>query len=465
MKSSVPAAAAVSTISRPIHLTPQHGNSSAALILSSTAYPNKSIEITREALSTLRWFMQYAFYNATRGQGLSFRTRPDKLVPVPQDILMNIFYFSFGDIARFFTRQCTVPVQCLIPGEQEELEGLALSLRLASPKITQPNLFFFDYKLGHLSNASLNADFETVKRIVEKTNPDNLRILLSTETTAIITHLGIERTGTPLQMALYSHDEAMFKILSCKMDPAEVQRQCKVIFDRYKVADYNGLIKELEADANRLCGELGAVFSLASATDITNALNRVPGTTSALQDALHRFNINLDRCVRANPVHNPYILQRLFEIYDQLPYDWNTECLISQQAIGLAQKLSSMQWLQHYAQGIYYLGKESGAEAPGREFSRRGSSPAVDIRSSSVLSRLGVDSCIDIFGPRHGVLGRNAAGPDRGSRVFRRGAQGWADVPLRPAPFIKTFVEQNQRAWKLMQPAPLQHAEHRCVVQ
>ena len=42
---------------------------------------------------------------------------------------------------------------------------------------------------------------------------------------AVIAHLGIERTGTPLQMALHSHDEAMFKILADQMDPAEVQRQ------------------------------------------------------------------------------------------------------------------------------------------------------------------------------------------------------------------------------------------------
>lgn len=55
MSRSAAAAAVGSTTptSRPIHLTAQHGDSSAALILSSTAYPNKSIEITREALSLL----------------------------------------------------------------------------------------------------------------------------------------------------------------------------------------------------------------------------------------------------------------------------------------------------------------------------------------------------------------------------------------------------------------------------
>jgi hypothetical protein len=395
--------------------------------------------------------MQYAFYNATRGEGLSFRRQPDKLVAVPHDILMNIFYFLHADMAQFLTRQCTVPAQYFIQSEHNELKGLALSLRLTSPKITHPNLFFFDYKLGHLSNASLNADFETVQRIIKKNEPENLRILLSTETTAIITHLGIERTGTPLQMALYSDDEAMFKLLADQMDPAEVRHQCKVIFDRYEVADYYGLIKKLEADANGLCSELDAVFSRASATDIRNALGRVPGTTSALQDALNRFNINLDRYVRDNSVHNPYILQRLFEIYDRPPYNWNTACLISQQAIGPAQKLSSTQWLQHYAQGIYYLGEESGAETPRREFSCRGSTPALDVRSTAVLSRVGVDSCIDIFGWARSEGGRPVGGAL------------WCVGPARLR--YKTFVEQKQRAWKLMQPTPLQHAERRCVVQ
>src|SRR3990167_7445357 len=286
--------------------------------------------------------------------------------------------------------------------------------------------------------------------------------MLSTSGTAVIAHLGIERTGTPLQMALYSHDEALFKLLADQMDPAEVQHQCKVIFDRYKVADYNGLIKKLEANANGLCSELEAAFSperindityALGPTDITNALGRVPGTTSALQNALHRFNINLNRYVRTNSVHNPYILQRLFEIYDQLPYHWDTECLISQQAIGPAQKLSSAQWLQHYDQGIYYLGRESYAETARREFSCRAwflsSNPVLDIRSSAVLPLLDVNSCIDIFGAQGDCVRQ----PGPGMRHL-----------ARPA-FIKNFVEQKQRAWKLMQPAQLQHAECRCVVQ
>lgn len=390
------------TTPRPFHLIAQHGDSGAALILSSGAYPNRSIEITREALGTFRWFMQYALYIAKGGGSeLAFRTQPDKLVKMPHDALMNIFYFLYADIAQLLTRQCVVPVRPLssLPGEQEELGHLALSLRLTSSKITQPNLFFFDYKLGHLSNASLNADLEIVQRIIVKTKPEKLRMLLSTKTTVIITHLGIERTGTPLQMALYSHDEIAFKMLADQMNPKIVTRQCQEVFNNYGVRDYGALIKKQIDEADKLGDELEAAFARTSATDITNALDRVAGTTSALlQDALNRFNINLDRYVRANFVHNPYILQRLFEIYDRLHYDCNAEHLLSQQAIGSAQKLSSARWLQHYAQGVYYLGHVDRPEAAAATFFLRDASPVADIRTVGGLSRLGVDSCIDIFG-------------------------------------------------------------------
>lgn len=102
------------TIPRPFHLIAQDGGSNVALILSSGAYPNRSIEITREALGTLHWFMQYALYIA-KGDGaeLLFRTQPDKLVRVPQDVLMTIFYFLYADIAQLLTRQCIVPVRPL----------------------------------------------------------------------------------------------------------------------------------------------------------------------------------------------------------------------------------------------------------------------------------------------------------------------------------------------------------------
>lgn len=277
-----------------------------------------------------------------------------------------------------------------LPGEQEELGHLTLSLRLTSSKITEPNLFFFDYKLGHLANASLNADLEIVQRIVAKTSREKLRILLSTETTAIITHLGIERTGTALQMALYSHDEELFAYLAKHMSQEEVQRQCKEVFDQYSVADYDGLIRRLETDAKNLCLKLEVTVT---------------------QDSMNRFKNNREDYLKNNPVHNPYILQRLYDIYKKLPTNYNQDCLFSEKGFGLEHGLGSKRWLQHLAQGIYYLVEKN--EPPGRSFICRDSSPPLDIRTL-IPSRLGVDSFMNIFGVRM------SGGPGCGAEMGRR---------------------------------------------
>ena len=341
------------------------------------------------------------------------KTRPQGIFKINYDGLTVILGFLLENNALQLLRS-TLPViapqhfQMIapesFPSEQQRLIGLALPLRAMTSRISTESRFFCTkYHRGVeaacLIDAALNADHKKLNDIIAGcTNPDALKELLSATGTATITHLRFERTGTPLQMALYSHDETAFKMLADQMnDPEEVARQCQKVFDDCGVHDYSALIEKQIGDANRLCSELEAAFAQALPIHITNAFIRVAGTTSALQDVLNRFNINLDRYVGANSVHNPYILQRLFEIYDQLPYDWQTECLISQQAIGPAQKLSSARWLQHNAQGICYLGQESGAAAPVSSFSCQGS-PVLDMRSHGVLSRLGVDFCIDIFG-------------------------------------------------------------------
>lgn len=395
-------------MSREINLVAQYDHSgNTALILSSNMYPDKSIKMAPQALSTFHWFTQYALYVANGKYGLCFQTQPNKSVNMPHDVLMNIFYFLHADIAQLITKQRIVPVRSLpsLPSEQQELECLALSLCSTSSKTTKPNLFFFDYKLKHLSNASLNADLEIAQRIIEKTDPEKLRILLSTETTAIITHLGIERTGTPLQMALYSHDETMFKTLAAQMTPEIVALQCKKVFSDHGVCSYSALIEKQKVEANALCAEVKMEFSNASNAYsagapnayFTKALDCAPGTIVTRQDALNRFNINLDQYVRVNPVHNPYILQRLFEIYDEV-VDWEIDPLLSQRAIGVAQRLSSARWLQHYACGVYYLAYYRGEipsvaqPKPLSLFScNPGGSRALDIRSH-------LDCCIDMYG-------------------------------------------------------------------
>lgn len=272
----------------------------------------------------------------------------------------------------------------------DHLRRIALAVSHAVNLNTRParNATFFRENIDipeHVLDAALNGDAHIVWLMLTQ-NPN----YVSYRGTATITHLGIERTGTLLQMALYSHDEKLAAFIQKYMDPAEFKQQLEAVFG----PDYNAFLAGQQIEATRLCGELEDVFKAASATEVTNALDRVANTTSALQNTLNRFKDNLERYVRENKVHNPYILQRLFEIYDTSTFDvWDKDYLLSQQAIGVAQKLLSPRWLQHFSQGIYYLGKNN--EPALRSFGLRDYAPLVDIRS---LDRLGVITCIDIFG-------------------------------------------------------------------
>gem|GEM_PF-5793031 len=276
-----------------------------------------------------------------------------------------------------------------LQGDRLRRIALAVSHAVNLETRTARNTTFFRENIDipeDVLDAALNGDAHVVWLMLTQ-NPN----YVSYRGTATITHLDIERTGTLLQMALYSHDEKLVAFIQKYMDPAEFQRQWEEVFG----PDYNDFLARQQTEATRLCGELEDAFKAASATDVTNALNRVANTSSALQDALNRFKDNLERYVGESRVHNPYILQRLFEIYDTPTFDnWNKDCLLSQQAIGVAQKLSSARWLQHLSQGIFYLGQN---ELSRRSFGLRDSRRFVDIRS---LDRLGVDSCIHLFAER-----------------------------------------------------------------
>ena len=125
----------------------------------------------------------------------------------------------------------------------------------------------FDYHADNLScvlNASLHADLKTVQRIVEKMDPDKLDRLLSAEhgTGKAITCLGrirVERTGTPLQMAIYDHDEEMVAFFEKNMYPAEFQRQWEAVVGK----NYKAFLDKQEADAKRLCAGLQDAFQSA----------------------------------------------------------------------------------------------------------------------------------------------------------------------------------------------------------
>lgn len=320
------------------------------------------------------------------------------------------------------TWQC-IPLMLAPANFPNDLGRIDSLISHLTPRL-QNSLFSENYEKSYeivcLLDAALNADLAVVERILR--NSKNPQAMLCVKENATITHLNIERTGTPLQMALYGHDEEMVAAIKRHMDPAEFQRQWEAVFG----PDYNAFLERQEAEAKQLCSELESAFKAASATDVTNALKRVANTTSALQDALNRFKDNLERYVRENKVHNPYILQRLFEIYDTPTFDdWNKDCLISQQAIGVTQKISSPRWLQHLSQGIYDLAQNN--EPARRSFALRDSQPQLDIRS---LDRLGVDSCIHIFA----AWGARFAA----SRVEVGG------------PLFKTYVEQKQQAFRTL---------------
>ena len=266
--------------------------------------------------------------------------------------------------------------------------------------------------------AALNAveDLQTIKDIVEKTSPKQLPILLSTSGTAAIEHLkhlDIQRTGTPLQMALYSDDEGVVAYLKTVMDPEEFERQSKEVFrnalpaakqielDTLKAPTleyYNAMLIAQKAVAEKLCND-------AFLFDAVN--NRFTITDASIAD----FQQKLNSYVKNNPMHNPFILHRLYEIYENLPGHYAEDCLFSEKALCHAHALSSARWLQHYARGLFYL--DGATELPLRSFDCRDSNPPVDVRSF-IPSRLGVDSFVSIFG-QAGWGG--AAGP--GARCAR----------------------------------------------
>jgi hypothetical protein len=321
-----------------------------------------------------------------------------------------------------------------IDDQLDDLQSRALqTVRSAAPDLNV-NFFSKNYAAGFefacLLDAALNADLKMVEKILAEASPKNRQTFLSTPGSAVITHLGIERTGTPLQMALYSHDEKMVEVTKRHMDPAEFQRQSEAVFG----PDYEAFLARQQLDATRLCSELENAFVQASAADITNALNHVPNTISALQDVLNRFEENLKRYVRENPVHNPYILQRLFEIYDRLPYDRDKECLLSHRPIGLMEKLSSAIWLSHISNGVYNLGKSDSPAAPSRGFLSLAN--RLDVRT---LDRLGIDCYIDIFGRACGGRGLLRAAVESTCATL---------CGAGPLSIYKTYVEQKQQAFR-----------------
>lgn len=289
-----------------------------------------------------------------------------------------------------------------IPSIDDQLNNLqsrALeTVRLATPNL---NANFFSknneagFEFACLLDSALNADLKTVTDITTTMHPNKLRRLHGTG--KAITCLGritVERIGTPLQMAIYDHDEEMVAFFKEKMDPVEFQCQCEAVVG----TDYDAFLRKQEAEATALCTGLEDAFNAARPNEFTvNNTYAVSTTSTQLPRTIDAFINKLMDYVKNNPVHNPTILQHVYEIYTRLPSDFNRDCYFSQKVIGGVQSFLSARWLHHFAQSIDDLAENN--EAPRRSFICRDSSSHIDIRHL-VATRLGVDSFLSIFGGR-----------------------------------------------------------------
>src|SRR3990167_4072300 len=377
----------------------------ASLIVSSDDYPNSSVAILPGELRTFRVIWHW-LQMCDQGRNPLFRSKrssSENAPEIPYSIFALILNFTMPnfidhnycikrDFAFFLMSQLlqTVSVRKSIPLSQ--LVPIPHVLSVQSVDNETISLFnvtassFFDFKASNLPallDASLNADLKTVERIFKKTDPDILCRLLSTEdgkATTVLGRITVERTGTPLQMAIYDHDEEMVAFFKAffkeKMDLTEFQRQCEKVIG----TDYDAFLKKQEFEATEICADLEKAFKSAPPDAFNvNYGNSVASTTSTeLLGIIDVFINRLAHYCQKNPMHNPYILQRVYEIYYRLPRGPNRTCFFSQKVIGGVQSFLSARWLQHYAQDIYYLAERN--EVPRRSFICRISSPRIDIR-------------------------------------------------------------------------------------
>ncbi len=243
---------------------------------------------------------------------------------------------------------------------------------------------FVDTVLNNLIIAVTNADKKMVECIIQA-NPIYLTYKNSEGITAF-------------QAALYANDNdmcAMMKIYFEKLHGGleEMRQQFNELFPD----GYEAHLKKQNKEAEILLGNTGInenIFKDVSPTDVTNALNNIPNTTSILHKKLAEFkNIFVEKYIKKNKAHNPFILEKTYGIYEKNYGPWSVDQLhlFSQQVIGFIQRYSSKIWQQHYAQGIYNLVEKN--EQQQRSFFLAGTT--TDIRS---LDKLGFEYCIDVGG-------------------------------------------------------------------
>lgn len=232
--------------------------------------------------------------------------------------------------------------------------------------------------LDHSLNGEV--DLGSTQRIIKKIRPNELPIFFSAKGTAHFAHMHalgihIERTGTPLQMAIYGDDEQMVALFKKHMDPAEFERQAIEVFSgvltneiNQKLVNENAPVEKYfeamgnqqRADAKNLCADIEAAISCVPVTEfVYSPPNYDASTTSTtVTKAFDRFKNELLRYTEKNSVYNRYILGRLYKIsYDinngSNPSFSERDVYFSQNAITEAQLLMPARWLHHYATGLH----------------------------------------------------------------------------------------------------------------
>lgn len=277
---------------------------------------------------------------------------------MPYEVWLLIIHYLLAKNAL----QCIAPVIVLekFPKTEEQLINLQLSLRTtASLANSIPYLFFTrgvryqGYEVACLLDAALNADLAILKMILK--NNRHPEILLSIVGN-VKTDLGITRKGTALELALMSGDEEMAEEIAQYLDPAEIERQFKNVFG----PDFSAFLKQQEKEAEALFEGLEAEFNGLSPEEVANAIApHEPNIPLALQQKIAEFQDKLETYAKTHLVHNPFILAKAYDIYDEnwdLWPDSGRASLFTQQLMNLILKScleTSKIWSMHIAEGIY----------------------------------------------------------------------------------------------------------------
>jgi len=166
--------------------------------------------------------------------------------------------------------------------------------------------------LDSLLDAVLHAEKEIAESFLKDIAERGQLVLLTYS--GIKTIIGSNRiqTGTALQMAFYSRNEEIAKMIADNLDPNTLRSQCVAVFGE----DYYAFSNKQKQDAITLFRELQYTFN-----------DKRP--ISELETVKNDFIIRIQQYAKDNPVHNLYILQCLTDFYfgsGTETYPFNNDC-------------------------------------------------------------------------------------------------------------------------------------------